>query len=101
MNPRFLNIINSSKAVLVDFYAEWCIPCKDVTTVLKAVKKEMSQVKIVKVDVDKNPFIASHFKINRLPTLIFFKNGKLLWSGEGVYGVDELKDILKDRLDES
>ena len=98
MNPRFLNIINSSKAVLVDFYAEWCIPCKDVTPVLKAVKKAISQVKIVKVDVDRNPIIASHFKIHRLPTLIFFKNGELTWSGEGVYDVEELKDILMDQL---
>lgn len=98
MNPRFLNIINSSNAVLVDFYAEWCVPCKDVTPVLKEVKKDMSHVKIVKVDVDKNPFIATHYKINRLPTLIFFKKGKLLWTGEGVFDAEELKDILMHQL---
>lgn len=99
MNPRFLNIINTSNAVLVDFYAEWCIPCKDVTPVLKEVKKEMSHVKIVKVDVDKNPFIATHYKINCLPTLIFFRKGKLLWTGEGVYDAEELKDILMHQLE--
>lgn len=98
MNPRFVNIIKSSKAVLVDFYAEWCIPCKDVTPILKEVKKEISQVKIIKVDVDKNPVIASHYKIHRLPTLIFFKQGELLWTGEGVYGAKELKEIIIHRL---
>lgn len=98
MNNRFLNIINSSKPVLVDFYAEWCIPCKDVPPVLKQVKKEINQVKILKVDVDKNPFIASHFKITQLPTLIFFKDGKTLWTGEGVYSAKELKTILLHRL---
>ncbi len=98
MNPRFLHIINSSKPVLVDFYADWCIPCKEVPSVLKKVKEELSGVKIVKVDVDKNPFIASHFKINRIPTLIFFKEGKPLWTGEGVYSAEELKTILMHRL---
>jgi thioredoxin 1 len=76
MNPKFLQIINSSRPVLVDFYAEWCIPCKEVHPVLKKVKQEMGQVKIVKVDVDKNPYIASHYKINSLPTLMIFKKGK-------------------------
>ncbi len=98
MNHRILNIINSQRPVLVDFYAEWCIPCKEVAPVLKAVKKEMSQLKILKVDVDKNPFIASHFNIYRLPTLIFFKNGKLLWTGEGIYSAVELKTILQHQL---
>ncbi len=98
MNSRFLNIINSSKLVLVDFYADWCIPCKDVPPVLKQVKKEINQMKILKVNVDKNPFIASRFKINRLPTLMFFKDGKTLWTGEGVYSAEELKTILLHRL---
>jgi thioredoxin 1 len=98
MNYRFLNIINSSKPVLVDFYAEWCVPCKEVIPVLKKVKEQMSYVKFIKVDVDKNPFIASHYKINRLPTLMMFQNGKPLWTGEGVYSADELRTILLHRL---
>ncbi len=101
MNCRFLNIINSPKPVLVDFYAEWCIPCKELPPVLKQVKNEINQVKIVKVDVDRNPLIATHFKINRLPTLMFFKDGKALWTGEGIYSAQELKTILLHRLLES
>lgn len=98
MNPRFLQIINSSKPVLVDFYADWCIPCKELPPVLKKLKEEFGQVKIIKVDVDKNPFIATHYKINTIPTLIFFKNGKPLWTGEGVYSAEELKTIILHRL---
>jgi thioredoxin 1 len=98
MNPKFLQIINSSRPVLVDFYAEWCIPCKEVHPVLKKVKQEMGQVKIVKVDVDKNPYIASHYKINSLPTLMIFKKGKPLWTGKGVHSAEELKTVLKNQL---
>jgi thioredoxin 1 len=98
MNPRFLHIINSSRPVLVDFYAEWCIPCREVYPVLKKVKQEMGQVKIVKVDVDKNPYLASYYKITSLPTLIIFKDGNPLWTGEGVHSAEKLKSILKNQL---
>lgn len=100
MNPRFLQIINSSKPVLVDFYADWCVPCKQMPPVLKKVKEELGQVKIVKVDVDKNPFIASRYKINNIPTLMIFKEGKPVWSGEGVFSAEELKTIILNRLEE-
>ncbi len=98
MNPRFLQIINSSKPVLVDFYADWCIPCKQMPPVLKKVKEELGHVKVIKVDVDKNPFIASRYKINTIPTLMIFKEGKPLWTGEGVFSADELKTIIRHRL---
>lgn len=98
MNPRFLHIINSPKTVLVDFYADWCIPCRQISPVLKKIKKEMGQVKIVKVDVDKNPHIATYFKVTSIPTLMIFRNGELLWTGEGEYSADELKIILDFRL---
>jgi thioredoxin 1 len=101
MNPRFLQIINSSRPVLVDFYAEWCRPCQEVSPILKKMKREMGQVKIVKVDVDKNPYIASHYKISSIPTLMIFRKGKPIWTGKGVYSSDELKSILKSKLPES
>jgi thioredoxin 1 len=101
LNPRFLHIINSSKPVLVDFYADWCGPCKEVSPILKKVKEELKEVKIVKVNVDKNPFIASHFKVQRIPTLIIFRKGEPLWTGEGVYSADELKSILRGRLEDN
>lgn len=98
MNPRFLQIINSSKPVLVDFYAEWCIPCKQIPPELKKVKQEIGEVKIIKVDVDKNPFIASYFSVKSIPTLMMFRNGKAIWTGKGVYSAEELKTIIRFQL---
>ncbi len=101
MNQRFLHIINSSNPVLVDFYADWCGPCKEVPPVLKKVKEELKGVRIVKVNVDKNPFIASHYKVHRIPTLIVFMKGEPLWTGEGVFSVEELKSILHSRIEKN
>lgn len=94
MNPRFFNIINSGKPVLVDFYAEWCIPCKEVVKNLEKVKKELREIRIVKVDVDRNPFLASHFKISSVPTIMIFKKGENLWTGTGVHSAEEIKEVL-------
>ncbi|RIH64854.1 thioredoxin [Mariniphaga sediminis] len=98
MNHRFLHIINSTKPVLVDFYTDWCGPCKKMPSILKQVKEEIKGLRIVKVNVDKNPAIASYFKVQRIPTLIMFKDGKPLWTGEGVFSADELKEILREQI---
>lgn len=94
MKPRFFNIINSSKLVLVDFYADWCIPCKEVFRNIDIVKKEIREIRIVKVDVDRNPFLASHYNINSVPTIMLFKKGEMLWTGTGVHSADEIKEVL-------
>jgi len=94
MKLRFFNIINSSKLVLVDFYADWCIPCKELVKNIEKVKKEVREVRIVKVDVDRNPFLASHFNISSVPTIILFKKGEKLWTGTGVHSADEIKKVL-------
>lgn len=100
MNPRFLNVINSSKPVLVDFYADWCMPCKEVAPVLKKVKKELKKgIKIVKVNVDQNPFIATKYKVKNLPTIIVFKDGAPQCTVEGVFEVEELKKVLEAQID--
>lgn len=101
MNPRFLHIIKSSKPVLVDFYADWCGPCKEVPPILKKVKKEVKGVRIVKVNVDNNPLIASRFNVNRLPTVIVFKDGEPIWTHEGVFCPEELKMVLRSRMNEN
>jgi thioredoxin 1 len=98
VNQRFLHIIKSRKPVLVDFYADWCGPCKEIPPVLKKVKQEVKGVRIVKVNVDRNPFIASRYKINRLPTLIVFQEGEPIWTHEGIFCPEKLKSILQSKM---
>ena len=97
MNEKFQNIINSKRPVLVDFYADWCVPCKQVPPILKQVKQELHEsVRIIKVNVDKNPFIATKYQIRSIPTIIVFKDGIPQWTGVGVRHVSELKEIIQN-----
>ncbi len=96
INNRFKNIIKSDKPVLVDFYADWCQPCKEIQPVLKEVKNTFKEnIRIVKVNVDRNPYIASQFKVKNIPTLILFRAGSIKWSNEGRVENPELTVILK------
>ncbi len=91
----FNQIIQSEKPVLVDFFAEWCGPCKMMAPILKDVKLEIGETAtIVKVDVDKNPQAASQFQVQGVPTLILFKNGKVLWRQSGVVPKNGLVEII-------
>jgi thioredoxin 1 len=88
---NFNNLINSEKPVLVDFFAEWCGPCKTMAPILKDVKKQLQDnATIIKIDVDKNPELASIYQIRSVPTLIMFKQGKPVWKQSGVVPTQEL-----------
>lgn len=99
MNGRFLNIINSDIPVLVDFYADWCQPCKHMAPILKEIKSELKEtVRIIKVDVDKNPMIATQYQIRSIPTVMVFKNGEVQWTGVGLRPAHEIKTVLRQHI---
>ena len=82
---NFEKIINSSTPTLVDFYAEWCGPCKMMSPLLEQVSSEIGETaKILKVDIDKNQSFAASYGIRSVPTLMIFKEGKVMWRQSGV-----------------
>lgn len=92
MKSSFSNIIQSEKAVLVDFFADWCGPCKMLAPILKEVKEDLGDdVKIVKIDVDKNQQLAAKYQVRGVPTMILFKNGSQVWRQSGVLTKEEIK----------
>lgn len=95
MKGNFNSIINSQVPVLVDFYADWCQPCKIQSPILKQVAEELKdKVKIIKIDVDKNQEIAMRFQVQGVPTLALFKNGNLIWKQSGVQTFQEIRNLV-------
>jgi thioredoxin 1 len=98
-NKSFSDIIKGNKPVLVDFSAEWCGPCKMMPPILKEVKDKMGDsVTILKMDIDRNPAVASAYQIQSVPTLIVFRDGQVKWRQSGVTRADQLKSVLEGIL---
>ena len=90
-------MINSDKPVLVDFFDEWCGPCKTMTPILKQVKDEVQDnASIIKIDIDKNQQTAIRYQVNSVPTLMLFKQGKILWRQSGALPKSDLVKKIKE-----
>lgn len=98
-NLPFSELIKDGTPTLVDFHAEWCGPCKMMKPELDALKSALgSKIRIIKIDIDKNPKVANTFKVQSVPTLMIFKEGNMKWRQSGAMTSHQLQQILKPFL---
>jgi len=95
----FNQLINQPVPVLVDFKADWCQPCKMMAPVLKQVKQNFGdKIKIIKIDIDKNPAVAQKYGIRGVPTLILFKSGREVWKQSGVLQAAQINAVVNSHM---
>ena len=87
-------VIKSDKPVLLDFYADWCGPCRMVGPIIEEIAVERSDVKVVKINVDKQPELASRFGVMSIPTLVVIKNGEVVSKSAGAKPKDQILAML-------
>lgn len=93
---KYGDLIKNSPLVLVDFSAEWCGPCKALAPILKQLATKVgNQIKIVKIDVDKNNALATKMNVRGVPTLVLYKNGNQVWRQSGVVPIDQLIKLVQ------
>ena len=99
---KFKEIINSNKPVLVDFYATWCGPCQQLSPIVNEVKRELgTNMRVIKIDVDKKQSLSKKYKVKSLPTLAIFQNGEILWRATGMKTKNELLNITSQFIKKS
>ena len=92
---KFQDIIAGDTPVLVDFFAEWCGPCKMMKPVLEELKKKIgNKIIILKIDIDKNISLSSEYRIQSVPTLVLWKQDEIIWRQSGALSLNELEQIL-------
>jgi thioredoxin 1 len=95
----FGSIINGETPVLVDFFAEWCGPCKMMPPILKKVHEQLGdKVRIIKIDVDKNQQLASELNVSSVPTLAIFHKGEIKWRQAGVQPANMIVQLLNKHI---
>lgn len=96
---KFQDIIAGDTPVLVDFFAEWCGPCKMMKPVLEELKKKMgNKIIILKIDIDKNISLSSEYRIQSVPTLVPWKQGEIIWRQSSALSLNELEQILSSYI---
>lgn len=95
----FKDIINGDTLVLVDFFATWCEPCKAMSPIIESLGKDFQEkIRILKIDIDKNPSVAQHYQIQGVPTFIIFRKGKILWRHSGRIDKNTIKQQLESLM---
>ena len=89
-------VIKSNKKVLVDFYANWCGPCRMLSPVVEELAREMEEVEFYKINVDDAEEVSRKYGVMSIPTLILFQDGKVMNQSVGLKSKQELKEFLKD-----
>ena len=99
MKGNFIELIKDVRPVIVDFHAVWCAPCKMQSPILKDVAAELGdKIKVIKIDIDQNPELASRYNIQSVPTLMIFKNGEIKYKQAGVHSRPQLMEIIIKNL---
>lgn len=99
MGRGFNEIVSSAPLVLVDYFADWCGPCKALAPILSDLKQDLGdKVKIVKIDVDKNSSLAAKQQVQGVPTLVLYKEGTQVWRQSGVLPKQELIKLIQTHL---
>ncbi len=95
----FSKLIQSEKPLLIDFYADWCGPCKALAPVIQELKEEMGdRARIIKINVDKNQALSQKLSIAGIPALMIYQNGELKWQANGMQSLHKMKTELEKLL---
>jgi len=96
---KFQDIVEQRDLVLIDFFATWCGPCQMMSPILEELKQDFqNKLTILKIDVDKNPKMASIYKVRGVPTFVLFQKGKLVWRQSGMFSKRDMTEILNKYL---
>ncbi len=96
---KFGELINGDTPVLVDMFATWCGPCKMLEPAVKQVAQNMAgKIKVIKIDIDKNPHVAQAYQVMGVPTLMLFHKGKILWRTSGIMPANQIQKAIEDLI---
>lgn len=89
-------VLQNEKEVLIDFYADWCGPCKMLAPIIEEIAKENEKVKVVKINVDESEDLAMKYQVMSIPTLIIMKNGQIIKRSVGFVEKDEILNMINE-----